>query len=101
MSRSNTLFIDGHINHVTYDPVIDMFRGVFLHTKSEARFMASDIKELKIAARDALDSYLNTCHITGVKPFHQRSLMTLKYSCTIQPCFTSGCQLRPEVPYRQ
>ncbi len=101
MSRSNTLFIDGHKAHVTYDPVIDMFRGVFLHTKSEARFMASDIKELKIAARDALDSYLNTCHITGVKPFHQRSLMTLKYSCTIQPCFTNGCQLRPKVPYRQ
>ncbi|WP_333851199.1 type II toxin-antitoxin system HicB family antitoxin [Leclercia sp.] len=77
MSRSNTLFIDGHKARVTYDPVIDMFRGVFLHTRSEARFMASDVKALKVAARDALDSYLSTCHIAGVKPFHQRSLMDL------------------------
>lgn len=75
MSRSNTLFIDGHKARITYDPVLDMFRGVFLNTKSEARFMASDVKELKVAARDALASYLNTCTIAGIKPFHQRSLM--------------------------
>lgn len=77
MSRSNTLFIDGHKALVTYDPVIDMFRGVFLNTRSEARFMARDVRELKIAARDALDSYLNTCNITGVQPFRQRSLRPL------------------------
>ncbi len=77
MSRSNTLFIDGHKALVTYDPVIDMFRGVFLNTRSEARFMARDVQELKIAARDALDSYLNTCSITGVTPFLQRSLRPL------------------------
>lgn len=77
MSRSNTLFIDGHKARVTYDPVVDMFRGVFLNTKSEARFMASDVKELKVAARDALDSYLNACSITGVKPFQQRTLRPL------------------------
>ncbi|MEB6380624.1 type II toxin-antitoxin system HicB family antitoxin [Leclercia adecarboxylata] len=72
MSRSNTLFIDGHKARVTYDPVIDMFRGVFVNTRSEARFMASDVKALKVAARDALDSYLNACSITGVTPFQQR-----------------------------
>ncbi|URO00108.1 hypothetical protein NB069_04265 [Leclercia adecarboxylata] len=74
MSRSTTLFIDGHKARVTYDPVIDMFRGVFLHTRSEARFMARDVNELKVAARDALDSYLNACAITGVTPFQKRSL---------------------------
>lgn len=75
MSRSNTLFIDGHKARVIYDPVIDMFRGVFLHTQSEARFMARDVQELKVAARDALHSYLNTCNISGVKPFEPRSRM--------------------------
>ncbi|HGA8480912.1 TPA: hypothetical protein ACITN2_004337 [Salmonella enterica subsp. enterica serovar Virchow] len=70
--KHSVIFIDGQRANVSYDARVDMMRGVFLNTHGEARFMASSVKELKIAARDALESYRHACERAGVEPFHRR-----------------------------
>ncbi|MBZ0059582.1 MULTISPECIES: hypothetical protein [unclassified Leclercia] len=75
--KNSTLYIDGHKATVRYDPIIGMMRGVFLNTKGEARFMASDCKELKIAARDALEGYRHDCKRAGIEPFRRKNLLPL------------------------
>lgn len=75
--KNSALYIDGHKAVVKYDPIVGMMRGVFLNTKGEARFMASDCKELKIAARDALESYRYACKRAGVEPFRRRNILPL------------------------
>lgn len=70
--KHSALYIDGHKAVVKYDPIVGMMRGVFLNTKGEARFMASDCKELKIAAKDALAGYVYACERAGVEPFRRR-----------------------------
>lgn len=69
--KDGALYIDGHKAVVKYDPIVGMMRGVFLDTKGEARFMAGDCKELKIAARDAYESYRHICERAGVEPFRR------------------------------
>lgn len=75
--KDNALYIDGHKAVIKYDPIVGMMRGVFLDTKGEARFMAGDCKELKIAARDAYESYRHNCERVGVEPFRRRTLSQL------------------------
>ncbi|MFU0921118.1 type II toxin-antitoxin system HicB family antitoxin [Kluyvera sichuanensis] len=70
--HTSTLFIDGHKARVKYDPIIEMFRGEFLNTDRRATFIAGNVKELTIAARDAFDCYCNNCRATGVKPFDKK-----------------------------
>lgn len=71
--KNSALYIDGHKAVIKYDPIVGMMRGVFLDTKGEARFMAGDCKELKIAARETLEGYRRACEFAGVEPFRRRN----------------------------
>lgn len=79
--NANALFIDGHKARVKYDPVIGMFRGEFLNTNHKATFIAGDVKELKIAARDVYDCYCQNCQASGIEPFGEKKLLPLV--CTL------------------